>query len=108
MTMKEDKPFWLVIVLITVIVGYTPAKSWIEQNNAPEPEPPTIKIIDSPTETPTNVVPAKPESLFDYEPEPVEEEYLCEGYPTVCEDRSCSNSTGSGTCSHHDGVWYYN
>lgn len=34
--------------------------------------------------------------------------YLCEGYATVCNDDSCSNSTGSGTCSWHGGIQYYN
>lgn len=28
--------------------------------------------------------------------------------PTTCRDGSTSDSTGSGTCSHHDGVAYYN
>ncbi len=32
---------------------------------------------------------------------------LCVGYPTVCEDLTCSSSVGRGTCSYHGGVLYY-
>ncbi len=49
-----------------------------------------------------------PISLFSRFDQEEEEEYLCEGYPTVCDDGSCSYSTGRGTCSWHGGVWYYN
>lgn len=32
---------------------------------------------------------------------------ICSGYPTLCNDGSCSSSTGRGTCSHHGGVDRY-
>lgn len=71
----------------------------------------TEKVLQNPIDevevTGTKVV-APIQSLFSQRYEEDEEEYLCEGYPTVCDDSTCSYSTGRGTCSWHGGVWYYN
>lgn len=55
----------------------------------------TMQGIQQAVTPPPLVTPAPPAST------------VCSGYPTLCNDGSCSGSTGRGTCSHHGGIDRY-